>query len=149
MSKSRGGQVITTLPVSEETTKRRSDVLVDLTNVYTLLGYEIKYGSATFPKNEEHNRRALAYVSETLPRLVEGWKAGEGAPKFKTQRLRKLEGLERASLTLSSILFNCSRPLKGYTKAWKSCRRVHTVARRSCIPSNEVVYDRYYRCAQM
>ncbi|KAL1672231.1 hypothetical protein EV122DRAFT_284150 [Schizophyllum commune] len=28
------------------------------------------------------------------PKVLEGWKAGQGAPKFKAQRLRKLEGLE-------------------------------------------------------
>jgi len=31
-------------------------------------------------------------VTDVFDKLVEGWVAGEGSPKFKTQRLRIIEG---------------------------------------------------------
>ncbi|KAL1672235.1 chaperonin 10-like protein [Schizophyllum commune] len=93
LSKTRGGTVITTLPISDETKARRADVKVDFTLVYTELGYELTFAHvATFPADKEDERRTLEYVSTDMPKLLEGWKAGQGAPKFKTQRLRKLPG---------------------------------------------------------
>ncbi|KAL1745027.1 chaperonin 10-like protein [Schizophyllum fasciatum] len=93
LSRARGGTVITTLPVSDETKARRADVRVDFTLVYTELGYELTFAHvATFPASQEDAARTLEYVSQDMPKLLEGWKAGQGAPKFKTQRLRKMSG---------------------------------------------------------
>lgn len=42
---SNGGKVVTTLPVSDETSSRRSDVSVEFTLVYTELGYPVSFCS--------------------------------------------------------------------------------------------------------
>ncbi|KAL1745022.1 chaperonin 10-like protein [Schizophyllum fasciatum] len=93
LSKQRGGRVITTLPVSQETAARRADVRPEFTLVYTELGYEFTFaGAVKFPAIKEDEARTLEYVAQDLPKILEGWKAGQGAPKFKTQRIRKLDG---------------------------------------------------------
>ncbi|TRM69126.1 chaperonin 10-like protein [Schizophyllum amplum] len=93
MSKTRGGTIITTLPIPDETKNRRADVSVDFTLVYTELGYELTFAhAASFPAMKEDEARALEYVSQDMPKILAGWKAGQGAPKFKTQRLRKMQG---------------------------------------------------------
>ncbi|KAI0031021.1 chaperonin 10-like protein [Vararia minispora EC-137] len=96
MSEKRGGTVITLLPVAEGVIKRRSDVHVEFTLVYTLLGYEFSFAGFPFPESVEDKRRSLLYVTEVMPRILEGWKVGQGAPKIKAQHLRRMEGgLER------------------------------------------------------
>ncbi|KAL1745365.1 chaperonin 10-like protein [Schizophyllum fasciatum] len=99
LSKERGGTIITTLPPSAETQARRADVNIVFTLVYTALGYELTFAHAVaMPALAEDKARALEYVSHYMPKVLEGWKAGQGAPKFKTQRLRQLRGkLERIS----------------------------------------------------
>ncbi|TRM69137.1 chaperonin 10-like protein [Schizophyllum amplum] len=93
MSKQRGGTIITTLPIPDETKNRRADVNVEFTLVYTELGYELTFAHiVSFPAMKEDQEKALAYVSQDLPTLLAGWKAGQGSPKFKAQRLRKLHG---------------------------------------------------------
>ncbi|KAL1723717.1 chaperonin 10-like protein [Schizophyllum commune] len=95
MSKTRGGKVITTLQISEEVAKRRADVSAEFTLVYTEIGREIVFGSGQrLPAMPEDEARALDYVANDQPKVLEGWKAGQGAPTFKAQRLRKLHGLE-------------------------------------------------------
>ena len=67
----------------------------EFTLVYTEIGREIVFGSGQrLPAMPEDEARALDYVAHDQPKVLEGWKAGQGAPKFKAQRLRKLEGLE-------------------------------------------------------
>ena len=93
MSTERGGTIITTLPISEETKNRRKDVNVDFTLVYTELGYEINFANAfPFPAMHEDKVRTHEYNVKDVQRVLEGWKAGSGAPKFKTQKLRLLPG---------------------------------------------------------
>ncbi|VDC00861.1 unnamed protein product [Peniophora sp. CBMAI 1063] len=93
MSPTRGGTIITTLPISDETKNRRKDVSVDFTLVYTELGYEINFANAfPFPAMHEDKARTQTYNVEDAPRVLDGWKAGVGAPKFKTQKLRLLPG---------------------------------------------------------
>ncbi|TRM69128.1 chaperonin 10-like protein [Schizophyllum amplum] len=93
MSKTRGGTIITTLPISDKTKNRRADVSVEFTIVHTVLGYEVTFAHATtFPVMKEDETRALEYVSQDMPKILAGWKAGQGAPKFKTQRLRQMQG---------------------------------------------------------
>ncbi|KIK70162.1 hypothetical protein GYMLUDRAFT_34642 [Collybiopsis luxurians FD-317 M1] len=89
----KGGRVITTLPVSEETQKRRKDVEVEFTLVYTELGFALNFGHVLdLPAMPEDKTGTLEYVSAYMPRILEGWKAGQGSPKFKTQRLRHMPG---------------------------------------------------------
>ncbi|KAL1667177.1 chaperonin 10-like protein [Schizophyllum commune] len=93
MSATRGGTIITTLPVSEATLKRRADVRVEFTLVYTALGYELTFAHVVrMPEMKGDEARTLEWVAEYVPKVLEGWKAGEGAPRFKAQRLRKLQG---------------------------------------------------------
>ncbi|TRM69127.1 chaperonin 10-like protein [Schizophyllum amplum] len=116
MSKTRGGTIITTLPISNETKNRRADVSVEFMLVYTELGYELTVANAAViaalkeggksqdvPKVlsgwiavvaalKEDEERTLEYVLQDMPKVLSGWKAGQGAPKFKTQRLRKMQG---------------------------------------------------------
>jgi hypothetical protein len=97
MSDKRGGTVIAVLPVSPETTNRRADVNVEFTLVYTELGYQFLFAGFEFPFNAEDKRLVGEHVELVMPGLLEGWKTGEGAPNFKPQRLRRMEGgLERA-----------------------------------------------------
>jgi hypothetical protein len=106
MSEKRGGTVMALLPLSDETQQRRKDVRADFTLVYTLLGYDLTFAGTSFKANVEDARSSEEYVSQTLPIVLKGWKVDEGAPKFKTQRLRRLEGgLERTS---SRILVHSS-----------------------------------------
>ena len=93
MSPTRGGTIITTLPISDETKTRRKDVSIEFTLVYTELGYEINFANAfPFPAMHEDKARTEAYNVEDVHRVLDGWKAGVGAPKFKTQKLRVLPG---------------------------------------------------------
>ncbi|KAL1712262.1 chaperonin 10-like protein [Schizophyllum commune] len=93
LSRARGGRVITLLPVSEATKSRRPDVSVEFTLLYTVLGYELTFAHAVrMPAMKGDEAQMSEWVSEYLPRILKGWKAGEGAPRYKTQRLRKLQG---------------------------------------------------------
>jgi len=93
LSPSRGGRIIVILPVSEETQKRRKDVKIEFSVVYTLIGFALKFAHALeVPAIPEDKSATLEYVSTVMPRVIENWKAGEGSPKFKTQRLRHLQG---------------------------------------------------------
>jgi hypothetical protein len=141
MSEKRGGRVIALLPPSDETQKRRKDVRIDLTLAYTLLGHDVTFVGTFFKASAEDARRSEEYVSQTLPRVLEGWKAGEGAPHFKAQRLRHLEGgLERTSphsLKLASRLYLTSF-YQGSMRVLRSCPREATRARNSCIRSSNL-----------
>ncbi|KAI0028239.1 chaperonin 10-like protein [Vararia minispora EC-137] len=96
MSEKRGGTIMVLLPVAEEVINRRRDVHVEMTLAYTLLGYALTFAGIPFPEISEDNRRCLLYVTEDMPRILEGWKTGQGAPKLKPQRLRRMQGgLER------------------------------------------------------
>lgn len=89
----KGGRVITTLPVSDETAARRKDVEAGFTLVYTLLGYALTFGNTfPFPAMPEDNARSLDWVSNELPSLLAGWKEGAGSAKYQGQKLRVLEG---------------------------------------------------------
>lgn len=94
MSPSHGGKIITTLPPPEETKRRRSDVSANNTLVYTQPGYAFPYGNNVFPASPEDKAASLKYVSEEMPKILDGWKAGQGSLKtgFKTQKLRILGG---------------------------------------------------------
>jgi hypothetical protein len=99
MSAKRGGTVVTLLPFADATKTRRADVSAEFTLIYTALGYELTFGHvATFPAMPADAAHAQAYVSGELPKLLDGWKEGAGAPLLKTQKLRVLEGgLDRES----------------------------------------------------
>ncbi|KAE9404578.1 GroES-like protein [Gymnopus androsaceus JB14] len=88
MSASRGGKIITTLHPSEATQKRRKDVHVEPTLVYTAIGPALTFG----PVMPQDNAATLEYVSEYMPRILENWKEGKGSPMFNTQRLRHMQG---------------------------------------------------------
>lgn len=93
MSSVRGGKVITLLFVPEPTQNRRADVKVEFTLAYTILGYDIEF--AHFLKvsaKPEDKAYLLEYCGRDISRVLEGWKAGEGAPTFKPQRLREIGG---------------------------------------------------------
>ncbi|KAI5889058.1 GroES-like protein [Schizophyllum commune H4-8] len=94
MSVTRGGRVIALLPAGEATKNRRPDVRVELTLLYTALGYELTFAhTVRMPAMKGDEVQLLEWVSMYLPRMIEGWKTGEGAPTYKTQRrLRKLRG---------------------------------------------------------
>ena len=99
MSNTRGGHVITVLPISEVTQKRRQDVKVELIIMGTVLGLELLVAGIPLPAQPEDTIRIQKHCTEVLPRLLEGWKAGIGAPLYRTQRLRKIpsgiEGIEQ------------------------------------------------------
>lgn len=100
MSPTRESKVIVLLPVSDETQKRRANVKVELTLGYTVLGYPIHFAHiAHFPARPDQKAFLQEYCANDIGRLLNGWKAGQGAPHFKTQRLRVLppgfEGIEQ------------------------------------------------------
>ncbi|KZV61857.1 GroES-like protein [Peniophora sp. CONT] len=93
MSPTRGGTVITLLPISDEVKNRRKDVHAEFTLVYTALGYAFEFArSAHFPALPEDKARTQVYCAEDIHRVLDGWKAGAGAPNFQTQKLRFLPG---------------------------------------------------------
>ena len=93
MSEARGGTVVTTLPISDEVKARRKDVSADFTLVYTEHGYAFDFaGAVHFPAMPEDKVRVQVYCADDIPRVLDGWKAGTGAPHFKTQKLRVLPG---------------------------------------------------------
>lgn len=99
MSRTRDSRVIVLLPVSDATQKRRSNVKVELTLGYTILGYPIHFAhTAHFPARPDDKAAIQSYCANDIPRVLDGWKTGAGAPHFKTQRLRLLkpgfEGIE-------------------------------------------------------
>jgi len=97
LSPSRGGRIIAILPVSEDTQKRRKDVQVEFTIVYSSIGFSLTFAHALdLPAMPKDKSATLEYVSSDMPHILENWKAGQGSPKFKAQHLRHLEGgLER------------------------------------------------------
>lgn len=87
-----GGTVITTLPVSDATATRRSNVKVEFTLVYTELGYALRFANAVdFPAIPSDTAGALAWVSKEAPALFSGWKDGKSL-KFEGAKLRKCPG---------------------------------------------------------
>ncbi|KAJ4468788.1 chaperonin 10-like protein [Lentinula aciculospora] len=93
LSPSRGGHLVTILPPDPSSVDRRKDVKVEFSLVYTLLGFDFTFASAfKYDAIPEDKTRALEYVSTYMPRILEGWKAGQGSSSLKPQRLRKLEG---------------------------------------------------------
>ncbi|KAL7410507.1 GroES-like protein [Mrakia frigida] len=91
---SNGGKVVTTLPVSDETSSRRSDVSVEFTLVYTELGYPLTFAKVlNFPAIPADNAGAYEWVSKELPSLLAGWETSKnGSPLYKAQKLRVCEG---------------------------------------------------------
>ncbi|TFL02242.1 chaperonin 10-like protein [Pterulicium gracile] len=89
---SRGGKVITLLPISDEIAKRRAEVELEFTLAYTLGGHELKFAQQIpFPANPSDHAGIREYLDKELPLLLEGWKERAGSAKFKTQELRKVE----------------------------------------------------------
>jgi NADPH:quinone reductase-like Zn-dependent oxidoreductase len=89
-----GGRVVCTLPVSEATAARRSDVKAEFSLVYTELGYPLRFANALdFPAMPEDNAGAYTWVKDELPALLAGWNTEKnGSDKFKGQKLRVMEG---------------------------------------------------------
>ena len=76
--------------LAEKDSTRRANVKVSFTRAATAIGRV-----EGVPFNSEVDEDAafsLKYVTEVFGKLVEGWVAGEGSPKFKTQKLRIIEG---------------------------------------------------------
>ena len=99
MSSTRAGHLLILLPAPEETQKRHPNIKVELALAYTVLGYTVFFAHVVhFDAQPEDKSYLLDYNTNDTPRVLEGWKAGEGAPNFKTQKLRVLkegfEGLE-------------------------------------------------------
>ena len=93
MSTSRDGHLMILLPVPEKTQTRRANIKVELALAYTVLGYPIFFAHAVhFDAKPEDKTYILEYNSNDIGRVLEGWKAGQGAPNFKTQKLRVLPG---------------------------------------------------------
>ncbi|KAF9068890.1 chaperonin 10-like protein [Rhodocollybia butyracea] len=93
LSPSRGGRIISILPVPEDTQKRRKDVRAEFTLAYTMIGFSLNLGHfLDLPAMPEHKNAILEYVSTNMPHILENWEEGQGSPKFKTQHLRHLEG---------------------------------------------------------
>ncbi|VDB96002.1 unnamed protein product [Peniophora sp. CBMAI 1063] len=93
MSLSGGGRVLVLLPVPEAVAKRRANVTVEFNLVGTVFGREIIVAhSWAWPAVPEDKARLQEWCAHDIARLLEGWKAGEGAPMFKPQRLRELSG---------------------------------------------------------
>ncbi|KAL8281263.1 hypothetical protein RQP46_006297 [Phenoliferia psychrophenolica] len=87
-----GGKVVTTLPASDETVNRRSDVEVDFTLVYTELGYALNFANQLdLPAMPADASSALNWVSTELPRVLEGWKDGK-SPMLVGPQIRRCEG---------------------------------------------------------
>ncbi|KAE9390322.1 GroES-like protein [Gymnopus androsaceus JB14] len=93
MSASRGGNIITALPVSEATKNRRKDVHVEFILVLTEIGSALTFGGfLKLPAMPQDKAAALEYVSKYMPRILENWKEGQGNPRFNTQCLRHMQG---------------------------------------------------------
>lgn len=61
--------------------------------VYTEIGSALTFAHAIdFPAMPKDKAATLEYVSAYMPRVLENWKEGQGSPKFKTQRLRRMQG---------------------------------------------------------
>ncbi|WWC91531.1 uncharacterized protein L201_006477 [Kwoniella dendrophila CBS 6074] len=91
-----GGNVISTLPPSDEIANRRKDVKVEFFLVYTTVGYAFKFANAfDFNAIPEDREQSYEWMTKELPLLLEGWKEGSGSPKYKPQALRVEKGLER------------------------------------------------------
>ncbi|KAJ3841909.1 chaperonin 10-like protein [Lentinula raphanica] len=97
LSLSRNSHLVSILPPDPASVSRRKEVKVDFSLVYTLLGFDFTFANAfKYEAIPEDKKLSLEYVTTFIPRVLEGWKAGEGSSLFKPQRLRKLEGgLER------------------------------------------------------
>lgn len=77
-------EVVTTLPISEETKKRRAGVKVDFTLVYTLLGYALTFANAiSLPAMPNDNAQSLNYVENEMPKV---------SSKIISQKLRRMPG---------------------------------------------------------
>ncbi|KAH7869401.1 chaperonin 10-like protein [Lentinula edodes] len=93
LSLSRSGHLVSILPPDPSSVNRRKDVKVEFSLVYTLLGLDFTFASAfKYDAIPEDKALSLEYVSTYMPRVLEGWKAGQGSTSLKPQRLRKLEG---------------------------------------------------------
>ncbi|KAH8080028.1 chaperonin 10-like protein [Filobasidium floriforme] len=92
-----GGRVMSTVPADASLQARRSDVEVGFVLVYTMVGYPFKFANGfDFPALHEDNRRALEWVTQKLPALLEGWQEGQGSARYKPQKLRFNHGLDKA-----------------------------------------------------
>ncbi|KAJ9096302.1 hypothetical protein QFC20_006440 [Naganishia adeliensis] len=57
------------------------------------MGYAFKFAHRLeFPAMPQDRADSLAWVKETLPALLEGWKEGQGSPRYKGQALRVMPG---------------------------------------------------------
>ncbi|KAE9407341.1 GroES-like protein [Gymnopus androsaceus JB14] len=93
MSFSRRSHLIVVLPPSEACQQRRIDkVKVEFFLGQTLLGAEFTFASTQVPAIPEDRTRALEYVVDYMPHILQGWKAGQGGTKFKPQHLRRMDG---------------------------------------------------------
>ncbi|VDB96004.1 unnamed protein product [Peniophora sp. CBMAI 1063] len=93
ISRTRGGKVMVLLPVPDFIAKRRPDVVVDVNLAGTLLGREITVANRWHqPAMPEDKARIQEWCTRDVPRLLDGWKAGVGAAKYKAQRLREIPG---------------------------------------------------------
>ncbi|VDC06799.1 unnamed protein product [Peniophora sp. CBMAI 1063] len=99
MSSTRDGHLMILLPVPDETQNRRPNIKVELALAYTVLGYPVFFAHVVhMPAKPDDYAYMLEYNTNVIPRVLDGWKAGQGAPNFRTQKLRVLregfEGLE-------------------------------------------------------
>ncbi|KZV73105.1 GroES-like protein [Peniophora sp. CONT] len=99
MSSTREGHLMILLPVPDESQNRRANVKVELALAYSVLGYPVYFAHAVHVDTKPEDKAyMLDYNAHDISRVLEGWQAGQGAPHFKTQKLRVLapgfEGLE-------------------------------------------------------
>ncbi|KAK4700263.1 hypothetical protein P7C70_g5987, partial [Phenoliferia sp. Uapishka_3] len=93
--KASGGQVITTLPVTDEQASRRENVSVEFTLVYSELGYALTFANAIdMPAMPEDARLAENWVTKELPALLEGWKDGKSSKLIGAKLRENSGGLE-------------------------------------------------------
>ncbi|KII83068.1 hypothetical protein PLICRDRAFT_47413 [Plicaturopsis crispa FD-325 SS-3] len=119
----RGGVVATLLPVSEKIKRRRADVRVEFTLVFSDLGHPVTFANlptATLPAMPDDRAHALAYVSTTLPALFQWQKGGGVGGAVRIPALKRMpgglariaEGLElmqRGEYGREKLVYSCPR----------------------------------------
>jgi len=100
-----GAHITTTLPVSDATKNRRQGVKVEFLLVYTLVNDKDFIFARNIPIKAvpEDHVKSLKWVSEELPKLLEGWKEGEGNARYKGQKLTVAQGLDKIGDGLHSM----------------------------------------------
>ncbi|WVF69587.1 hypothetical protein IAT40_004365 [Kwoniella sp. CBS 6097] len=99
-----GGNVMGTLPFSDEIVNRRKDVNVEFVLVYTLMGYALNFaGAIDFKAMPEDRAQCYAWLTEELPALLEGWEEGVGSSRYKPSALRVGHGLESVHEGLKTL----------------------------------------------